>query len=315
MPSISPEQARADMIRYGNCTPRIPYPGKARAPWECECNACKEIIYPNRNNVMNGQGACKYCAPNAPVDPVKAVALMRDHGFRTLVDFPGANNAWLSECIAAGHLVAPRYGNVRLRHDGCQFCKRCGLVSQAVAAAGLELRMVEALADMESAGFKPVEPFKDAASPWLSLHNECGQLVSPNLNNVRTRGGCCEFCAKYGLDPEAPAWLYLLDHTLYGASKIGITSQYTQEDRVARFENVGWKVIAKLPFASGKGAREVEQAVIKALRPEGRRKKEGFLTPAQMPAGGWTETFDATAVPASLLLSMSQSHGDSSIAV
>ncbi|MFF7994627.1 hypothetical protein ACFZDG_33230 [Kitasatospora xanthocidica] len=276
---------------------------------------CKEIIYPNRNNIMNGQGACKHCAPNAPVHPVKAVALMRDHGFRTLVDFPGANNAWLSECIAAGHLVAPRYGNVRTRHDGCQFCKRCGVVSQAVAEAGAELRAAEARADMESAGFKPVEPFKDVASPWLSLHSECGQLVSPNLNNVRTRGECCEYCAKYGLDPDAPAWLYVLDHTLYGASKIGITGQYTQEDRVARFENDGWKVVAKLPFATGREARGVEQAVINVLRPEGRRKKEGFLTPAQMSAGGWTETFDATTASASLVLSMAQSLGDSLITV
>jgi len=301
------------MIRYGNCTPQVPYPGTARAPWKCRCNVCKEIIYPNRNNVMSGQGACKYCAPNTPVDPVKAVALMRAHGFRTLVDFPGANNAWLSQCIAASHLVAPRYGNVRIRHDGCQFCKRCGAVSQAVAMAGAELRAAEALADMESAGFKPVELFRDVASPWLSLHNECGQLVSPNLNNVRSRGECCEFCARYGLDPEGPAWLYILEHALYDASKIGITGRYTQEDRVARFESHHWEVIAKLPYSTGREAREVEQAVINALRPEGRRKKEGFLRPAQMPAGGWTETFDAATVPASLLLSMSRSHADSSI--
>ncbi|MEU2982041.1 hypothetical protein [Streptomyces hirsutus] len=314
MPSFSPEQARADMIRYGNCTPLVAYPGTARARWKCECNVCKEIIYPNRNNVMSGQGACRYCAPNAPVDPGKAVALMRDHGFRTLVDFPGANSAWLSECIVAGHLVAPRYTNIRFRRGGCQFCKRCGAVSRAVAAAGFELRAAEALADMESAGFKPLEPFKSVASPWLSLHSGCGQLVSPNLNNVRTRGECCEFCAKYGLDPEAPAWLYVLDHALYGASKIGITGQYTQEDRVARFANDGWKAIGKLPFATGREARETEQAVIDALRPKGRREREGFLTPAQMPAGGWTETFDATAVPAPLLLSMAQGQGSPSIA-
>ncbi|MBY8882723.1 hypothetical protein [Actinacidiphila acidipaludis] len=274
---------------------------------------CKKIIYPNRNNVMNGQGACKYCAPNAPVEPDEAVALMRDHGFRTLVDFPGTGKAWLSECIAAGHLVAPRYANVRGRRGGCQFCKRRGVISQAVAAAGAKLREAEALADMKSAGFQPVDLFKDVASPWLSLHSACGQLVSPNLNNVRTRGACCEFCAKYGLDPDAPAWLYILAHMLYGASKIGITGQYTQEDRVARFERDGWKLIAKLPFTTGRDARKAERAVIDALRPEGRRKKAGFLMPAQMPVGGSTETFDARVVPASLLLSMALSCGNLSI--
>ncbi|MEU6971945.1 hypothetical protein AB0A71_30270 [Kitasatospora aureofaciens] len=105
----------------------------------------------------------------------------------------------------------------------------------------------------------------------------------------------------------------ILDHTLYGASKVGITGRYTREDRPTRFENGGWRVIDKLPFVTGREARKTEHAVINTLRPEGRRKKEGFLTPAQMPAGGWTETFDATTVPASLPLSMAQ--GDSRIAV
>lgn len=67
-------------------------------------------------------------------------------------------------------------------------------------------------------------------------------------------------------------------------------------------------------LATGRKARQAEQAVINALGPEGRRKKEGFLAPAQMPACGWTETFDATTVPACVLLPMAGSHRDSSIA-
>jgi hypothetical protein len=88
------------MRRLGNADPLEPYPGGARKPWKCRClnEGCGKIIYPNRNNVMSGQRACKYCASNAPVDPAGAAAAMLDHGFATLVPFPGTGKPWLSRC-------------------------------------------------------------------------------------------------------------------------------------------------------------------------------------------------------------------------
>lgn len=280
------------MRRLGKAEPLEPYPGRARESWMCRHIPCQQVIYPNRNNVMNGQGACIWCAPNAPKNPEEATAVMLEHGFIVLVDFLGTGKPWLSQCVAAGHIVAPRYDNVTGRNGGCRFCKRYGPGDP-----------LEAVADMQAVGFRPLEPFKNVASPWLSLCERCEKTSSPRLNNVRNRGVCCQHCARYGLDPGAPARLYILSHAAYGAAKIGITGLRTREDRVARFQGRGWTLFFQLEFPTGADAYRVEQSVIRRLRAEGHPV---FLSDAQMPIGGYKETFDATFVSVERLLALAE---------
>ncbi|QBR04521.1 MULTISPECIES: hypothetical protein [Streptomyces] len=289
MAMVTNDVAVADMRRLGNAEPLEPYPGGARKPWVCRClnEGCGKIIYPNRNNVMSGQGACKYCAPNAPVDPAAAAAAMRDHGFATLVPFPGTGKPWLSKCTAVGHLVAPRYDNTTLRGGRCRFCIHRGPGDPK-----------QAVADMKSAGFTPLEPYRNVSTPWTSLCNNCGTIVSPKLNNVRTRGRCCPRCAKYGLNPTAPAWLYAMAHVFFGAVKIGVTGRETREDRIARLQGSGWILVRTWLFDTGAAAYRIEQIVLKQLRAQGHGP---HLTAERMPAGGWTETFDSDVVTADTL--------------
>jgi len=152
--------------------------------------------------------------------------------------------------------------------------------------------------DMLNAGFRPLEPYQNIRTGWLALCLRCGQTSTPKLNNVRTGGACCGHCASYGLDPGAPARLYVLEDSERGASKIGITGRRTREDRVERFRMLGWELFDEMPFNTGTEAYEVEQAVIRDLHAQGHQP---FLTDADMPTGGWTETFDASEVPAALL--------------
>jgi hypothetical protein len=243
----------------------------------CRHNPCGQIIYPNRNNVMNGQGACIWCAPNAPKNPQEAAGAMLAHGFTVLTDFPGTGKPWLSQCVQARHVVAPRYDNVTGRKGGCRLCKRYGPGDPE-----------EAVADMRAAGFRTLEPFKNVSSGWLSLCERCEKVSTPKLNNVRTRGQCCQHCARYGLDPGRPAHLYVLSHSGHGAVKVGITGLRTREDRIARFQSRGWALFDQLSFTTGADAYRVEQGVIRQLREEGHTP---FLSDAQMPTGGWTETF------------------------
>ncbi|MCX4858173.1 hypothetical protein [Streptomyces canus] len=291
-PSIPANVAAADMRRLGSAEPLEPYPGRAREPWMCRHIPCQQVIYPNRNNVMNGHGACIWCAPNAPKNPEEAKAAMLEHGFIVLVDFLGTGKAWLSQCVAVGHIVAPRYDNVTGRNGGCRFCKRYGPGDPH-----------EAVADMRAAGFRPLEPFKNIASPWLSLCERCTKTSTPRLNNVRTRGECCLHCARYELDPGAPARLYVLSHAEYGAVKIGITGLRTREDRVARLRGHGSVPFTQIDFATGADAYRVEQSVIRRLRIEGHGV---FLGDVQMPIGGYKETFDATSVSVERLLALAE---------
>ncbi|MFF3788138.1 hypothetical protein [Streptomyces sp. NPDC001933] len=289
--SIPNSVAVADM-RFGRAEPLEPYPGRAREPWMCRHMPCGQIIYPNRNNVMSGQGACIWCAPNSPKNPEQAASAMLAHGFVVLLDFPGTGRPWLSQCVEAGHVVAPRYDNVTGRMGGCRFCKRYGPGDPE-----------EAVTDMRAVGFRPLEPFKNVASPWSSLCERCEKISTPKLNNVRTKGQCCQHCARYGLDPGAPARPYVMDHAGHGAVKIGITGLRTREDRVARFGGRGWTVFAQLQFSTGADAYRVEQGVIRQLRAEGHTP---FLSDAHMPAGGWTETFGVSRVPAARLLALAE---------
>lgn len=154
---------------------------------------------------------------------------------------------------------------------------------------------------MKAAGFTPLEPYRNVSAPWTSLCNDCGTVVSPNLNNVRNRGRCCSHCAKYGLNPAAPALLYVMVHVVFGAVKIGITGRQTREDRIARLQGAGWAVVRTWLFDTGAAAYCVEQTVLKQLRAEGHGP---YLNVERMPAGGWTETFDAAAVTAAALCRM-----------
>jgi hypothetical protein len=38
------------------------YPGRNHQPWRGQCTKCREIVFPTLNNVMGGNGGCRYCA-------------------------------------------------------------------------------------------------------------------------------------------------------------------------------------------------------------------------------------------------------------
>jgi hypothetical protein len=96
---------------------------------------------------------------------------------------------------------------------------------------------------------------------------------------------------------------FCITKTEYGAVKIGITGLRTREDRVARFRGHGWVPFTQIEFATGADAYRVEQSVIRRLRVEGRGV---FLGEAQMPIGGYKETFDATSVSVERLLALAE---------
>ncbi|MFD9503034.1 hypothetical protein [Streptomyces sp. NPDC060035] len=157
------------------------------------------------------------------------------------------------------------------------------------------------MADMKSAGFTPLEPYQNVSTAWTSLCNSCGTIVSPKLNNVRTRGRRCQRCAKYGLNPTAPTCLYIMAHVVFGSVKIGITGRKTREDRIERLQGSGWILVCTWLFDTGAAAYSIEQIVLKQLRVQ---EHSPHLTAERMPAGGWTETFDAVVVTADTLCRM-----------
>jgi hypothetical protein len=94
------------------------------------------------------------------------------------------------------------------------------------------------------------------------------------------------------------AILYILYNPIHNAVKVGISDISGQ--RFAKHKNKGWLLVSYWHFFQGDKARAVESIVLKTLRD----KHGHFLDKAQMPQGGYTETFDASKVTRKGLIRM-----------
>lgn len=72
---IPPEEAVA-LMRSAGLEPLELYP-TATPPWRCRHVPCGREVKERYSYIRRGGGPCRWCAPNAPVDPDLAVALMR----------------------------------------------------------------------------------------------------------------------------------------------------------------------------------------------------------------------------------------------
>lgn len=132
------------------------------------------------------------------VDPAHAMAVMVDAGLRPLAPFTRSNDPWPSECITCGDRVSPSYNDVnrRVSRGGCS-CR--GLrISQA-----LMRDENEATAVMMSWGWRPLEPYPGAGSPWQSVCMTCETVYVKRLAHVQMGSGGCRTCAGVDVSDEA----------------------------------------------------------------------------------------------------------------
>lgn len=144
---------------------------------------------------------------------------------------------------------------------------------------------------MKEAGLTPLERYQTVHTPWKSQCIKCKQIVRPHFATVQ-KGSGCRFCAPYGLDPNKPATLYLIEQPELRASKIGI-AEYSS-DRIDLHVRHGWRVVKVWQFKTGELAGEAENAVLDFFRYE--LKLPPFLGPSDMPQGGYTETVSSAGV-------------------
>jgi hypothetical protein len=92
--------------------------------------------------------------------------------------------------------------------------------------------------------------------------------------------------------------LYILYSPIHKAIKIGISD--VSGRRFASHRNKGWILIKYWWFSERDKARAVETLVLRTLR----EKHGSFLDKADMPQGGYTETFDASKITRKGLIRM-----------
>jgi hypothetical protein len=277
---VDPKEAEKLFISRG-LIPQEEFPGSNK-PWKSIHAQCGREVFIKYAYVLDGSNGCRECAVNY-VNPELALEVFRSAGLEPLEPYPGASRGWRSIHTVCGREVAPNWGYVRKYLAGCKYC------------AGKAITEIDAVAILESKGFKPLEPYPGSQIPWKMLHIKCGNNVSPRLNSLQYSGGGgegCRKCADSSFNYSEPAIIYLMTNAELLAHKVGISGE--NKNRVQQHRRYGWETFKIIKFEMGERAYEVEQEVFFWL-------SETFgwtpyLSKEDMPQGGYTETIDASEI-------------------
>jgi hypothetical protein len=99
-----------------------------------------------------------------------------------------------------------------------------------------------------------------------------------------------ERTALSGMRPDAPALVYLVAHTGFGAVKVGVSEP--AGSRIAHHRRQGWQLIAAF-LVTARAAVAIETDILNGWR---RQRLPSAVGAAQMPQGGWTETVAADGI-------------------
>ena len=185
--------AEAVKIMLGSgLEPLEPYKANGK-PWKCKCLQCESIVSPSFKSILNRSEDvkyCRFCKPNAPVDPETARTLMQSKKLEPLVPFPGSAAKWKSKCLKCGKEVSPSYNSIRSGQGGCIYC------------AGMVVDPLEAKVLFEANDLKPLVEYPGAGVPWKSIHTMCGKEVSPSYSNIKSGHTGCKYCVGNIVDEE-----------------------------------------------------------------------------------------------------------------
>jgi hypothetical protein len=118
------------------------------------------------------------------LDPKLAEAVMLEAGLVPLEPYPGGGKKWKSRHIKCGEIVFPRYDKIIIGQRGC---KSCGYTDSGNKR---KINSKAAVEIMRKAKLKPLEPYKNASTPWSCECLICGKRNSPTLASVKKGSGC-----------------------------------------------------------------------------------------------------------------------------
>ncbi|NBO72407.1 MAG: hypothetical protein EBU66_16445 [Bacteroidetes bacterium] len=187
-----PEKEAIKILEKSGLEPLESYNG-TKSPWKSKCLNCGNIVKPTLGNLIQGHSGCAYCSGHI-VKPDYAEKIMVDSGLIPLEPYKNSSAPWKCKHTKCGEIVSPSYASVRRGQGGC---RKCGYI----AGSFKNLYPVEeAIALMEKANYKPLEPFVKAGIPWMSECVICHKVVFPTLSNVKNGKSKCIYCSKMKVD-------------------------------------------------------------------------------------------------------------------
>lgn len=94
-----------------------------------------------------------------------------------------------------------------------------------------------------------------------------GHKWSSVVKDRTSRGDGCPSCSKFGFDNNKEAWIYLLEHEIWGLFQIGITNHL--KNRLNDHKKLGWEVLEVSNPMDGLLAKEWEKSILGFLRDSG----------------------------------------------
>jgi hypothetical protein len=185
--NVTDEVDAVALMKKSGFKPLVSYPG-GNKPWKSECLKCKKIITPSFTTAKQGFG-CKYCAKRA-VDPVDAVAAMKERGFKTLKPFPGATKPWAVQCLKCNRKFDTVFHSLNTKKR-CKYCQRVGLDEKDIAKVLNRLQLV------------PEEKFPGANFPWKLRCLKCNRVTKPTFEHLTRKDRNvqgCTYCSGHRLD-------------------------------------------------------------------------------------------------------------------
>lgn len=185
---ITEEEAFSQMTQVG-LKPLEPYPGLHK-PWRAECINCNRQVAPHFTSIRHRQSGCAYCSGRR-VDPIEAIKLMEDAGYKPLEPFKGTSRNWKCECKNCGTIVTPRYTNIKQGWGGCKKC------------AKLLVDPSDAMQLFERNNLKPLSSYPGSHKPWPSICLNCNRVVKPRFSDVKIgKSKGCKFCSGNSVDEK-----------------------------------------------------------------------------------------------------------------
>ncbi|MFF5985385.1 hypothetical protein ACFY78_41810 [Streptomyces olindensis] len=169
--AIDPAAAVAIMREKGLVEPSTSYV-RVDDPWPGTCLRCHRMVQPRLHDVMQGQGACRHCAPNTPLSKQQAWDRAVAYRFRPSDPeaFRSTNTPWAGTCLNCHGPVNPCLGNLYRGQGACN-SRTCKIT-----------------------GFKDSEPglvylLQRASRPAMAKVGICGDSARNTRLQVHTRNG------------------------------------------------------------------------------------------------------------------------------
>lgn len=285
--AVDPKDAVAAMKLRGFKTLED-FPG-ATKDWKVQCTTCNKTFY-TKFHSLKTRNKCKYCSGVA-VDETEILRILAKLKLKPLERYKSAKTPWRCKCLKCGHTVQPTWMRIKAGRGHCAYC------------ANRRVDIKYAAKIMRQLDLKPIVDFPGSNKPWKCICLKCKEFVSPRWSGLLRGQGGCSNCADYGLNYTKAGYIYLIEHTGYKSLKIGIGNSYkgaSADDRLIRHSKKGWVLLKKYDFQKLEDAFLMEQNLLKWIR--GPLNLEIFLSPKEMPHGGWTETFDSRMIDKQVII-------------